>query len=254
MRTYDARASLRPALLIAALVASAPASAAPDTLTWQLEVGGKPAGQRKLTVSTEQTPFGELRTLRAETQLDARALGSTVHFRQNLTANADRGPASFISVIERQGALYEIQGRLAGAGWRLSVTGEGRTRSWEIPNTEVDLSTADLMDPHSRVGLNRFSEVRLLSAETGDVVSGRVEPLGPSTLTVRGRPVAVEGYALITDDARGVFYYTTEGWLVRFESRVFGQEIAGQLVEPPPAGVDDEPVDIFGPGVRSTDL
>lgn len=236
------------------LLSASLAHAAPDTLSWQLEVNGKAVGERTLTVATEQTPYGELRTLRAETRVDATVLGIPFAYRQNMAANADRGPASFISVIERQGGLSEVQGRLGASGWRLTVTEGGRARSFEIPANDVDLSTADLMDPHSRVGLRRFTDVRVLSAETGDVVSGKVEPLGPSTVTVAGRPVPVEGYALVTDQGRGLFYYTTEGWLVRFESRVFGQDLAGQLAAPPPVGIDDEPVDLFGPGLRTTDL
>lgn len=242
-------------MILSSLLLSIAAAAGPQTLTWDLELNGKTVGQRSLTVATEQTVAGELRTLRAETRVDAKALGLSFAFRQNLTANVDRGPASFVSLIERDGETTEIQGRLAGTGWRLSVTGQGRSRSYEIPAADVDLSTADLLDPWSTVGLHRAGDrVGVLSTETGQVLAATVERLGPSTLTVQGRAVPVEGYRLDSSEGGGTFFYTTDGWLVRFESRVFGQNIVGQLTRPPPASADDEPVDVFGPEIRAVDL
>lgn len=244
-------------MFLAALLLASAAQAAPEPerLTWSLNLNGKAVGERTLTVSTEQTPHGELRTLRADTRVDAKAIGVSLAYRQKLTAHATTGPASFISVVERQGELSEIQGRPVGTGgWFLSIAGDGRQRSYDLPASEVDLSTADLLDPGSRDALSRYTDLRVLVAETGAIVAGTVASLGASTVTIQGEPVQVEGYRIDLESWGGTFYYTADGWLVRFETRVFGQRIDGELTAPPPRGVDDAPVDVFGPGLRGSEL
>ncbi|TVQ89231.1 MAG: hypothetical protein EA397_15770 [Deltaproteobacteria bacterium] len=242
-------------LLLSLLLGPTSALAGPQTLSWELKLNGKPVGERTLTVSIEETDHGELRTLSADTQIDAKVIGVSFTYRQRLTANADRGPASFVSIVDQGGEVSEIQGRLTGAGWRMSIDSGGRTRGYDLAVNKVDLSTADLLDPHSRVPLARFpDEVSVLSAETGEVLAGRVEPLGPSSVTIKGQSVAVEGYALKIDQGAGTFFYTSEGWLVRFESKIAGQKVEGQLTEPPPKGVDDQPVDIFGGELKAVEL
>ena len=88
---------------------------------------------------------------------------------------------------------------------------------------------------------------------------GTVERLGPSEVDVAGTTVPVEGYKWTAGpgaDARFAYtaWYTSEGWLVKFESRVFGQDIAGTLTKPPPKGADEMPVDVFGPGLDTVEL
>lgn len=251
-------------LLLLATLAAPPAHAAdtpaaPDSLTWELTLNGRRVGERDLTVSTESLGDVELRTLQSNTTVDASVLGVDLSYRQKLTANADIGPASFISVVEQGGSVAEIQGRKSWSGWSLTVTERGRSRTDELPTSAIDLSTADLLDPESRVPLSRFTRARLLFTETGDVLAGTVEPLGPSEVEIAGKPVPVEGYAWTADDeaSAGFGYtawYTAEGWLVRFESKVFGQKVAGTLVKPPPRGPDDVPVDVFGPPLQAVEL
>lgn len=230
------------------------AQAAPDTLTWDLTINDRKVGERTLVVTEEDIAGSALRTLQATTKVDAKVLGIDLAYEQKLTANADIGPASFVSQVERGADITEVQGRRAAFGWVLTLTGEGRTRTWELGSDEVDLSTADLMDPDSRVPLSRFTAVKVLTAESGNVIDGRVEALGPSEITVAGAEVPVEGYRLVSDQGTGTFHYTSEGWLVRFETKILGQRIAGTLTAPPPRGPDDEPVPIFGPGLESTPL
>lgn len=245
-------------LLFALLAPTAHAAEPPDRLTWSLTLNGRPVGERSLTLSREALGEVELRTLQAVTKVDASVLGVSLAYQQKLTANADIGPASFISVVDQGGAVAEIQGRKTWAGWTLTVTERGRSQTDELAANAVDLSTADLLDPESRVPLSRFTEAKLLFTETGDVRSGTVEPLGPSEVDVQGTAVPVEGYRWTSDTDSPKFgytaYYTAEGWLVRFESRVFGQKVSGTLTEAPPRGADDAPVDVFGPSLEAVEL
>lgn len=226
----------------------------PTSLTWDLTLNGKLIGQRTLEMTTEDLGGVEMRTLQAETHVDARVFGIPFAYDQKLTANADVGPASFIGVTRQAGAVSEVQGRRSGGGWLLSVTSEDRTRSYDLDGDDVDLSTADLLDPRSHVPLSRFQTAKVLSVETGEVLTGAVEPLGPDEILIDGTAVPVEGYRWTTDQGPGTFWYTSEGWLVRFESKVLGQKVAGTLSKAPPSGPDDAPVDVFGPALQATDL
>lgn len=246
-------------LLLSLLPNPATAAEAPADLAWELTINGKRVGERTLSVRTEALGDVELRTLQSETTVDATLLGLTLNYRQKLTANADIGPASFISVVDQGGTISEVQGRRSYGGWFLNVTSEGRSRAKDLGLSDVDLSSADLLDPQSRVPLSRFDKAKILFAETGDVQPGTVEPLGPSEVDVAGTPVSVEGYRWTTDpEATAKFaytaYYTADGWLVRFESKVFGQKVAGTLTKAPPMGADDAPVDVFGPSLEAVEL
>ena len=240
-------------LLLLASLAQA-GTADPVSLTWDLSINNKAVGTRTLTMRTDESQLGELRTLQAYTEVDASVFGISFAYKQRLTANADIGPASFISVIDQGGTISQVQGRKAALGWIMTVATAGRSRTYDIATGDVDLSTADLLDPQSRVPLSRFERARVLSAETGEVLEGPVEPLGPSEIRIDGQDVPVEGYTWTTDQGAGTFWYTSEGWLVRFESRILGQRLSGTLSDPPPAGQDDAPVDLFGPGLQATEL
>ncbi|MFK7926829.1 MAG: DUF6134 family protein [Myxococcota bacterium] len=238
-------------VLISLLTAGA---AEPTQITWELGLNGKKIGERELVVRVEEIQGLEFRTLQAKTKVDGRIFGIDFAYQEKLTANADIGPASFINVVEQGGRLSEVQGRRTGAGWVVTVKDPKRTRIDEMKVDDVDLSTADLLDPHSRVPLSRFETARILSAETGEVLSGPVEPLGPSDVQIGGQSVAVEGYRWSNEQFKGTFYYTSDGWLVRFDTRVMGQRVSGVLTDPPPTGVDDAPIDVFGPGLDAVEL
>ena len=89
-------------MLLVLLASLVHAQEAPKELAWDLTLNGKSVGQRTLKVRSEQLGDVELRTLQAETRVDASMLGMSFAYRQKLTANADIGPASFISVIEQR--------------------------------------------------------------------------------------------------------------------------------------------------------
>ena len=50
----------------------------PTTLTWDLSLNGSKVGERTLSVTSDETSLGELRTLQSETSVQASVLGQTV--------------------------------------------------------------------------------------------------------------------------------------------------------------------------------
>ncbi|MBN2800726.1 MAG: hypothetical protein JXX28_16415 [Deltaproteobacteria bacterium] len=223
-------------LLIALAAHAAPAE---QTLTWSLQVEGQPLGTRTLTVKYLPSRNGLRRVLESWTELDGRIGPLPIHYRERLTANIERDPASFLSVQETNGDTREVQARRAALGWMVSISEDDRARSYDIPSSQVDLSTVDLFDPESVVPLSRFAHARVLSAETGSIFEGDVTPLEPVSVTVRGTELAVQPYRFTHEEGVGVFYYTGDGYLVRYEMRVLGYDLVGVLTEPPPAGPDD---------------
>jgi hypothetical protein len=86
------------------------------------------------------------------------------------------------------------------------------------------------------------------------VWEGRVEPLGLSTLTVAGQPIEVQGWAWWSPEGRQTYWYDADGWLVSFETRLFGQVVSGTLAQLPPKSPDGFQVDVGGGTVEATEL
>ena len=123
-----------------------------------------------------------------------------------------------------------------------------------MPLSRIDLSSADLMDPYSRLPLSYYDQARILSAETGEVLVGPVEKLGVSEVTIGGQPIQVTGYAWTSTEGRSEFYYSADGFLVKYKTQLVGIELEAVLHDPPPGGVDDFPVAAARPKIEALDL
>jgi hypothetical protein len=234
-----------------------PASAADreQTLIWDIAIQGARVGTRQLVVRYIEGDGGASRMLESYTDLDGQVGSARLRWRQRMTAHADAGePASFHSVIDNDGAGIEIQGRWTPSAWRVTTVANGRPRTVDLPPTRVDLSTADLLDPSTRLPLSHFSELDVLSAETGEVWSGPVESLGARDLTIGGKQVAVSTYAWSSPQGRWELSYSADGFLVRAVTHLLGFTLEAQLRQPPPGGLDDFPVAVGPASVEALDL
>ncbi len=242
-------------MLALLLPLAALAADASQQLTWTLAVKGAPVGTRTVQVRTVSADNGGQRILESFTELHGQIGPVRVDWRQRLTAVAvDQDPAAFTSVVDEGGSLREIQGRWTPSHWSVSVNGDGRLKQTDWPIGKVDLSTADLMDPDTRFPLSHFETVRILSAESGDVYTGTVTPLGPSDLVVGGAPVPVTGYRVDSAAGRSTFYYSSEGFLVKYEMTLLGIPMTAELAKPPPGGQDDFPVALGRPTIDEQPL
>ncbi|TNE83999.1 MAG: hypothetical protein EP330_31020 [Deltaproteobacteria bacterium] len=228
-----------PLLLLSASFAAEPTTV---ELTWSLSLGDQAIGERTATIKTRDAERGSRRVIEVLTDVDAEVAGMKLTYDQRLTAHAGTGPASFHSVLRDNGKPREIQGRSNFSGWTVTVVESSDTRTWDLPSTKIDLSTADLLDPQSQVALDRFSQVKLLSAETGDVFTVEIEPLGPSTVDLGSAKVDVIGYALHGGPGTTKVFYSSSGYLVRHETRLLGKSIVATLTGAPPVSADDAPL------------
>lgn len=213
------------------------------TLVWDLSVQGNPVGTRKVTIKYVTEGVATRRILEAFTDVDGQVGPIRARYRQRMTAHVAPGePASFHSVVEENGRLMEIQGRWTPSIWMVTTTADRRSRSAEYPLNAIDLSTADLMDPYSLVGFDRRSTARVLSAESGDVVQGPVVALGVEELSVKGSAIQVTGYQWTSPQGQSTFWYSADGFLVKYQTQLLGITLDAVLHDPPPGGVDDFPV------------
>ncbi|MEZ4239137.1 MAG: DUF6134 family protein [Myxococcota bacterium] len=237
------------------LVSTALAGTFEHKLVWDMAANGTPVGTRELTVRYLEADGGTNRILESYTDINGTMGAMKVHWRQRMTAHVDaKEPASFHSVVDQSGAIVEVQGRWTPTQWLVTTTANGRSRTSELPLGRVELSTADLMDPYSKLPLSHFKEARVLSAETGDVLMGPVEQLGVSEIKIAGQAVQVSGYAWTSAQGRSEFYYSADGFLVRYKTQLLGTDLEATLRQPPPGGVDDFPVGSARPAVDSQDI
>ncbi len=210
------------------------------TLTWDLSIADQSVGRRSLTVKYAPSDHGVRRILETWTEVDGQVGSYRIRFRQRMTGHAEgREPAAFQSVVDENGSAREIQGRWTPSGWLVTNLSDGRARTVEMPLDRIDISTTDILDPGTAWSMSRFETLRILSAETGLVERGLVEPLGMSEIKIGGTPIQVMGFAWDGPQGRSLFYFGTDGYLVRSETPMFGVNVVAQLTRRPPGGPDD---------------
>jgi len=246
-------------MLLAALALTGLAGAADleHALVWDLSVQGQKVGTRELTVKyvRDEGAVGFRRVIESWTQINGAVGPMRVTYRQRMTAHATgREPASFHSVIDQNGSALEVQARWSPSSWWVTTSTSGRSRTIDMPLNRIDISTADLMDPDTRYPLTHYDELRLLSAETGEVLSGPLEQLGTSNLTIGGRSTQVHGYVWTSPQGKSEFYYSADGFLVRYEIQLLGITMTAVLNHAPPGGVDDFPVRVGAPAIEEINL
>lgn len=241
--------------LFALLLQPALAADMTQELTWQVTLDGKPVGKKDLTVKWTTNSAGELRRmLESWTEVDASVIGITYSFRQRLTGSAAGDAASFASVSQLGGDVVEVQARQGGGVWMVSINQNGTAYDDDHPREAVNLSLVDLMDPESRVPLSDYTYAKILSPETGLILEGPVKTLGAGQVDVAGTQVPVTGWSWTPDQGEGRFWYSNEGYLVRYEVKVMGRNLTGTLTKPPPKGTDDEPLIGTGSGITEVPL
>lgn len=247
---------LAPILLLIPVLHASVAHAEPEVhrLTWSLRVEGAEVGKRTAVYTVEREGDDVRRSIEAHTKLTAKVGSLSWSWEQKLTAHGAVGPDAFRSVILEDGAPREVQGRWSPTAWTLAQGDARSVRTYEAAPYRIDLSTADLIDPYASRTLGRFATIKVLSAETGEVIEGTVEPLGPTTVRVGATDVNVQGWAWNASIGRSQFWYDEDGWLVKYETTILGRKVEGVLLQPPPSSPDAFVAPPMSQGVQSEDL
>lgn len=239
-------------LLLSLLASQALAST--DSYVWDITLNGNKVGERTLSVEHVDDESNPRRVLRAYTDVSASIMGRQASFEQRLTAVVGSGPAAFHSTVDQDGVPAEYQGRRDGMGWTVTSVERRGIRSEDLPANAVDLSTADLLDPESRVPIWNFEDARVLTAEDGLIWQTSVTRLGSEDLTIDGQSVRVEGYEIEPPAGKMHLWYSASGVLVKYSWRWFGVRAEGVLQDPPPTTIDSTPALDDGPIVTEVEL
>jgi hypothetical protein len=246
--------------LLAALCAGPALAEEPRTVTFDLLMNGQVVGSREVTLRyippEEGLSTSEVRITQTWTEIDTSIAGWALSVRNRTTSHASSQRSSFTSSISVNGDLSEIQGRTIENGrWKVSEIRSGKANNRELRRSEVDLSTMDLLDPVRSQILTQLTSVNLLSAETGEVLTGVLDDLGEDDLTVGGRTVAVHRWGLDTSQGRLELAWDAEGLLLESSMVIRGQTIATRLKQlPPPREYGAFQLSMDGPDIREEEL
>ena len=224
---------------LAVLTASPALAEDPRIMAFDLMMNGEVVGSREVSLRYLPREEGlrehEVRITQTWTEINATVAGWDLSIRNRATAHASDQRSSFTSSLSVNGELSEIQGRsIEDDRWSVSEVRSGKLFTRELRRTEVDLSTMDLLDPVRSQLIADRSEVKLLSAETGTVLTGILEDLGEDELTLGERTVAIHRWGLDTNEGRMELAWDTEGLLVESSMVIRGQVVQARLRALPP--------------------
>jgi hypothetical protein len=196
------------------------AQAKPATLTlrYEMTLNGAPIGHRDVTV-TSMGP--DLRMIEVWTEGD---LPLDVHFEQKLTGLAGTDPQPFAAVNEERGMPSEVQLARSPEGWVVSVVEPTRVGSSNLAWADLDETSLSLIDPGG-VRLRDGQTLDVLSAETGEMLSGPVRDAGPVTVEVGGVSLPGQAWVWTVEGAELELVYGDDGTPLRYRSVLLGQPV-----------------------------
>ncbi len=228
------------------ILALAPPAALADgqPLSYQLLCQDRAVGSRDVQIKYLPTATGELRLLEAFTSFLLPIPKGTFRYEQRLGARFG-GDRSFVASMSTQGEVREVQARQELDGtWAISVASAAGAHSEQLPSEAIDLVSSELFDSERALRtLQSAATLRVLSAETGAILEGPVQDLGPSTMTVGPEEIEVQRFQFRPPEGTMTLAYSNEGWLVAYDYQVMGLMVGARLQKLPPARTFDTVLD-----------
>jgi hypothetical protein len=107
------------------------------------------------------------------------------------------------------------------------------------------------MDPERSLG--QASQLDMLSAETGEILSGPLQLLGSETVQVGAKSLPAQHYLWTPETGPVHLFYGEQGVLLQTRTRVAGQQVELTLTEPPQTRELELNLDL-GPAVQEESL
>lgn len=207
-----------------------------QALAYDLRIDGRTVGSREVTVSFVRQEDGrEIRLVESFTSIETTVLGKPVRFVNRASGRSGSG-GGFTSSVDENGHIREVQALQRSDGsWRVTVIESGRVSQGTLTPGQVSLTSLGLLDPVGYRDLTGNSQVQMLAAETGTLLSGTVESLGEGTLQLGPTPVRVNRWAWTSEAGRVELAWTEEGVLASWQSTFMGRPVEGVLREAPAA-------------------
>lgn len=199
--------------------ASSPVSAETQELIYSLQVDDQPVGQREVSIRYLPGEYGEVRLLESYTEFRVDLAGQAFEVKQRLSGMGGAGRGDFSCAMSQNGENREVQVSKQPRGWVVSLAELGRVRSWELGASAFDGTSISLLDPGA-LSLSGRSRLRILAAETGDVVEGPLTEAGQRSISVGDD--AVEGQVFDWETSEGAveLVYHPDGVLLEYSMPV----------------------------------
>ncbi len=244
------------ALSVLSVLCASPAIAGEShTYGYRLVVDGAPVGERTVTVRYLDD---DVRLLEAHTTLGLTVGREAIAFEQRLGGRGRRTTGGFVASNREGQVRSQVQLVEHEGGWtRVKVDPWGEEID-ELPWAAFDETSLSLLDPGVTRRFQGLSTLRVLSAETGDVLSGPLEEVGSKTIVVDGEPTEATAYVWQPQGLGNLtLVYGHRGHLLAWSWSYFGVVVKGQITTGlPPERSWEESLDagLMGPALTAEDL
>lgn len=232
------------------------ASAETQELRYTLSANGQEVGHRTLKIRFIQGEYGEKRFIESWTEFQLPIARRNFHYKQRLSGLTKTRPMGFSASMSEDGHLREVQVVQQPERWMVTHAELGR--SWILPVQEAsfDATSLTLVDPGSKGFLDDRMSLRVLSAETGQVVEGRLVDQGTRSLEIEGQSVDAEHYQWTLDSGSVDLAYSEDGYLLSYTVAIAGQRLTAQLDRLPEARSfeEDMPMPLFSEEIQEEAL
>ncbi|MEC7239831.1 MAG: DUF6134 family protein [Myxococcota bacterium] len=205
------------------------AHAETQELRYTLASNGQEVGHRDLKIRFLPGEYGEKRFIESWTEFKLPLARRSFHYKQRLNGLAKSGPMGFRASMSEDGHLREVQVVHQPEQWMVTHAELGR--SWVLPvdSEAFDATSITLVDPGSHGFLNDRLSLRVLSAETGKVVEGRLVHQGSQSVAIAGQAVEAQHYLWELESGSIHLAYDSAGYLIRYTLQIAGQELTATL-------------------------
>ena len=205
------------------------AQAETQELRYTLASNGQEVGHRDLKIRFLPGEYGEKRFIESWTEFQLPIARRSFHYKQRLSGLSKGRPMGFSASMSEDGHLREVQ--VVHQPERWMVTHAELGRSWVLPvdSENFDATSITLVDPGSLGFLNDRTSLRVLSAETGQVVEGRLVAKGTQAIQIAGESVDAQHYLWELESGSVALAYNESGYLLRYTLEIAGQELTATL-------------------------
>ena len=224
--------------------------------SWDLAFGGQSVGQRDLTVKYRSDGVAEIGVLESWTELAVSLGKDEFTWTQRLSGVSRAGSASFASSGDEDGWLREVQAVKKLQGWTVSIAEADEARVYQLERQAFDLTSLDLVDPGQGDRLQGRSHLRVLTAETGEVLEGPLASKGPVQVPIDGKAVHGTAYLWTLPEGPVELVYGVDGHLLRYLMRVGPITVSATLTAAPQARsyAEDMAAPLIGSSVQESAL
>jgi hypothetical protein len=221
--------------IILAICASPNSKAETEELRYELTFQGQPVGERVVSVRWLFTDDRDNRIITSWTDFSISLPLQSFSFQERMSGLGGVEPMGFTSSLSENGRLSQIQLVASSGGWSVNHARDGVGWSVPLPESAVDATSMTLVDPGAAGFLEGRNGLRVLSAESGTVISGSLDSLGPQTVVIGGEAVSAQSWVWHAGEGDVQLYYGPHGHLLKYSVDVFGQTLNATLSEAPRA-------------------